>query len=188
MCGIAGIVRIDGAPADASLVRQMTSRLAHRGPDGDGFFVEGAVGLGHRRLSIIDVEGGAQPISNEDQTVHATFNGEIYNFRELRKQLESSGHRFRTSSDSEILVHAWEQWGTECVHRLRGMFAFAIWDKNRECLFLARDRLGIKPLHYTLLDDGLLVFASELKAITHHAQVPCEIDDEAVEGDGFGDV
>ncbi len=166
---------------DEQEIRALNDTMFHRGPDGDGIFTEAGVSLGHRRLSIIDVEGGKQPLFNEDYTVALTYNGEIYNYRELEAELKSKGHVFRTRCDTEVIVHAWEEWGVRCVDRFNGMFAFAIWDKNRECLFLARDRLGIKPLHYTLLDDGLFVFASELKAVTHHAQVKCDIDDEAVE-------
>ena len=169
MCGIAGILRTDGSPAESADLRRMTSRLVHRGPDGDGLYVDGPVGLGHRRLSIIDLNGGAQPLANEDGTVHVTFNGEIYNFRELQRQLQSRGHVFRTSSDTEVLVHAWEQWGTDCVSHLRGMFAFAIWDANQQQLFLARDRVGIKPLLYSW-QHGYLAFASEMQALT---VLPC---------------
>lgn len=165
MCGIAGLLRTDGKSADAALVRLMTDRIAHRGPDGEGAFIDGPVGLGHRRLSIIDPEGGSQPLSNEDGRIQIVFNGEIYNFKELRRQLQNYGHRFRTSSDSEVIVHAWEEWGTGCVQHLRGMFAFAIWDGHRQQLYLARDRVGIKPLLYSW-QTGYFAFGSEMQALT----------------------
>ena len=180
MCGIAGILRTDGAPVDRKTLMRMTSRLVHRGPDGDGIFTEGTVGLGHRRLSIIDVEGGTQPIANEDGSVHVTFNGEIYNFRELQSQLKSHGHSFRTSSDSEVLVHAWEQWGPNCVDHLRGMFAFAVFDSKQRKLFLARDRVGIKPLLYSW-QNGYLAFASEMQALTTLPDFATEIDLQAID-------
>lgn len=165
MCGIAGILRLDGQPACQLQLQSMSDRLIHRGPDGSGCFIDGPAGLAHRRLSIIDLEGGRQPLANEDLTVHVTFNGEIYNFRQLQKDLESRGHQFRTSSDTEVIVHAWEQWGSECVHHLRGMFAFAVWDSRKQTLFLARDRVGIKPLLYTV-QPGYVAFASEMQALT----------------------
>jgi asparagine synthase (glutamine-hydrolysing) len=166
---------------DRALLGRMTGSIAHRGPDGEGFHVEPGVGLGHRRLSIIDLAGGKQPIYNEDGTVAITFNGEIYNFPALRDELEQAGHRFQTRSDTETIVHAWEQWGEHCVDRLGGMFAFALWDRNQETLFLARDRLGKKPLYYTFVDDGMLLFASELKALLVHASLPRELEPHAVE-------
>ena len=182
MCGISGIVDLAGKrPIDEALLKDINDTMVHRGPDGDGLFVEPGVGFGHRRLSIIDLEGGKQPLFNEDYTVVVTYNGEIYNFREIEIELKAKGHVFRTRCDTEVIVHAWEEWGVNCVDRFNGMFAFAIWDKNAETLFLARDRLGIKPLHYTLLDDGQLIFASELKAIKQHPAVTCEIDPQAVE-------
>ena len=145
-------------------VERMTHALAHRGPDDWGVHVEGGVGLGHRRLSIIDVEGGQQPLGNEDGSVWVAYNGEIYNHLDLRQELLARGHQFRTRCDTEVLVHAYEEFGSECVDHLNGMFAFAIWDSPRQRLFLARDRLGIKPLYYALTEDELL-FASEIKAI-----------------------
>ena len=141
----------------------MTGQLRHRGPDGDGFYSSGGVGLGHRRLSIIDLDGGRQPLSNEDGSIWVTFNGEIYNFAELRHRLEQRGHRFQTKSDTEVIVHAYEEWGEKSVEHLRGMFAFAVWDEPRRRLFLARDRIGIKPLYYLEL-PGLFAFASEMQA------------------------
>jgi asparagine synthase (glutamine-hydrolysing) len=165
MCGIAGILKLDPrAGVDEQRLAAMRDSLAHRGPDGAGSVVRGPVGLAHRRLSIIDLEGGRQPMSNRDGTVWLTYNGELYNFRELRKELEARGHRFRTASDTEVVLEAWQAFGEGCVDRLRGMFAFALWDADRQCLFLARDRLGIKPLYFSAV-AGELLFASEIKAI-----------------------
>lgn len=162
----------------------MTDVLAHRGPDGRGIHrdvtEEGGVALGHRRLSIIDLAGGKQPLCNEEATAWLTFNGEIYNYRELRTELKAQGHRFRTDSDSEVIVHLYEQYGTGCVQRLRGMFAFAIWDQRRRRLFLARDRLGQKPLVYRC-EQGRLLFASEIKALLQVPDVPREIDHVALD-------
>ncbi len=139
------------------------------------------MGFGHRRLSIIDLSGGKQPLFNEDNTVVVTYNGEIYNFQELSIELRSLGHHFRTHCDTEVIVHAWEQWGDSCVDRFRGMFAFALWDRNKQTLFLARDRIGIKPLYYANLNDGGFIFASELKSLKEYASFPHEIDPRAVE-------
>jgi len=165
MCGIAGIVsaRADHK-FDYDILRRMCHTIAHRGPDEEGLFVKSGAALGMRRLRIIDLAGGQQPIFNEDRTVWVVFNGEIYNFLELRKELEAKGHRFRTHSDTEVIVHLYEDLGTDCVHKLRGMFAFALFDEQRRYLLLARDRLGKKPLHYALA-DGQLLFGSEIKAI-----------------------
>lgn len=163
MCGIAGFGGLPGAGEHE--LRRMCDRITHRGPDDDGWLVDGPVGIGMRRLSIIDLGGGKQPISNEDGTIHVVFNGEIYNFRELRRDLERRGHAFRTGTDTECLVHLYEEYGRELVHHLRGMFAFAIWDSRRQRLLLARDRLGIKPLYYRRDGTGVS-FASELKALT----------------------
>ena len=171
MCGIAGIVRWDGAPVPAADSRGMCSAIVHRGPDDEGVYLGDGVALGMRRLSIIDLEGGHQPISNEDGSVWIVFNGEVYNYRELRRDLERRGHVFQTGSDTETIVHLYEDLGARCVDRLRGMFAFAIWDERRHQLLLARDRLGIKPLYYAER-DGELVFASELKPILQLARVP----------------
>jgi asparagine synthase (glutamine-hydrolysing) len=182
MCGITGIVDLKGRrQIDAGLLKRMNSALEHRGPDGDGFHVEPGVGFGHRRLSIIDLEGGKQPLYNEDHTVVVTYNGEIYNFREIEVELRARGHVFRTRCDTEVIVHAWEEWGERCVDRFNGMFAFAIWDQNKETLFLARDRLGVKPLYYTVLADGRLLFASELKALLVCPEVSRRVDATAVE-------
>ena len=182
MCGIVGIFSPgDSGGVSRRLLEQMTNRLTHRGPDDSGFHVEQGVGLGFRRLSIIDVAGGHQPIFNEDGTVAAIFNGEIYNFRELRAELVDGGHRFSTSADSEVLVHGWETWGEDLLPRLRGMFAFALWDRPRRLLFLARDRLGIKPLYYSQLPDGRWIFGSELKALLADPALPRQIDPRAVD-------
>ncbi len=172
MCGIAGRVNFSrSTPVSRELVERMTDALAHRGPDGRGCFVAEGAGLGHRRLSIIDLATGDQPLANEDQTIWTVFNGEIYNFADLREELTAHGHQFRTQSDTEVIVHAYEQWGDGAVERLRGMFAFAVWDLRRRRLLLARDRLGIKPLHYALVPGGL-VFGSEIKALLEDGDVP----------------
>ena len=164
MCGIAGIVRWDHAPVFEHEIRSMCGAMAHRGPDDEGIYLGDGVALGMRRLSIIDVDNGRQPVSNEDGSVWIVFNGEIYNYQELRRDLERSGHTFRTASDTETIVHLYEELGPRCVDRLRGMFAFAIWDVPRRRLLLARDRLGIKPLYFAER-DGELLFSSELKPI-----------------------
>jgi asparagine synthase (glutamine-hydrolysing) len=180
MCGIAGIVYTDPAhPVDQALLRRMTDVMAHRGPDADGFHVGKGVGLGHRRLSIIDVAGGDQPIYNEDRSKAVIFNGEIYNFPELRIGLEARGHRFVTRTDTEAIVHAYEEYGEACVARLRGMFAFAIWDETERRLLLARDRVGKKPLYYRLHGQGLW-FASELKALLQDPKLKRVVDLEAL--------
>lgn len=182
MCGIAGIIDIRSRrELDRGLVVRMNDSLEHRGPDEQGTYFEPGVALAHRRLSIIDLSSGQQPLFNEDETVVVVFNGEIYNFQELAEELKEHGHQFRTHSDTEVIVHAWEQWGSACVERFRGMFAFAIWDRNKETVFLARDRLGIKPLYYAVLSNGYLVFGSELKALRVHPDMPSEIDPTAVE-------
>src|SRR5205085_1325229 len=149
---------------DEARLKRMRDVLRHRGPDGEGLWIDGPVGLGHRRLSIIDVAGGAQPMSNEDGSVWITYNGEVYNHAELRPGLEARGHVYRSRSDTETILHLYEDEGERCVERLRGMFAFAIWDRTRGRLLLARDRLGIKPLYYARTEHELL-FASEIKAL-----------------------
>src|SRR5436853_816923 len=165
MCGIAGVLYADPErPPEPAVLRAMGAALAHRGPDAEGFWDEPGVGLVHRRLSIIDLSGGGQPLANEDGSVWVVFNGEIYNFQELRDGLEARGHRFRTHSDTEVLVHLYEEHGEELVTHLRGMFAFALWDRTRRRLLLARDRVGIKPL-YLSRDDDKVLFGSALKAI-----------------------
>lgn len=175
MCGICGIFDRSGNLIDKVSIERMTMVLGHRGPDGDGYLWDGEIGLGHRRLSIIDIAGGAQPIGNEDGGVQVIFNGEIYNFVELRKELQDAGHEFKSRSDTEVIVHAYEQWGSDCVNRFNGMFAFALWDKHKRKLLLARDHLGIKPLYYTLIGNRL-AFASEIKALFQVPGCPREID------------
>lgn len=165
MCGICGVVALEGGrPASQEELRAMSDVIFHRGPDDDGFFSDGPVGLGFRRLSIVDLSGGHQPMSNEDGSVWIIFNGEIYNHADHRADLERRGHRYRTRSDSETIIHLYEEYGADCLHHLRGMFAFAIWDARKRQLFCARDRLGIKPFYYAL-QDGRFIFASEMKAI-----------------------
>jgi asparagine synthase (glutamine-hydrolysing) len=179
MCGIVGVVNLDGARADASLVARMNEAIRHRGPDEEGAYLKGHVGLAMRRLAIIDLAGGQQPIANEDRTCWIVFNGEIYNYRELKKQLEDLGHRFRTDCDTEAIVHAYEQYGADCPRHLRGMFAFAIWDERKQELFLARDRVGKKPLLYAKA-GGSFVFGSEFTALLLHPSVGREVDREAL--------
>ena len=182
MCGITGIVDLKATrPIDRAVLTRMNESQHHRGPDGGGLHVEPGVGLGHRRLSIIDVATGQQPLYNEDGSVVVVYNGEIYNYQSLMPELVALGHVFRTKSDTEVIVHAWEAWGERCVERFRGMFAFALWDRNRETLFLARDRLGVKPLHYALLPDGTLLFGSELKSLLVHGGLDRTIDPCAIE-------
>ena len=182
MCGITGIFDTRGArEIDRAQLHRMNESQHHRGPDEGGLHLEPGLGLGHRRLSIIDLSTGQQPLFNEDGSVAIVFNGEIYNYRELIPELQALGHTFRTKSDTEVIVHAWEAWGEACVERLRGMFAFGLWDRHRETLFLARDRLAVKPLHYALLDDGMLVFGSELKSLLAHGGMRRDLDPLAVE-------
>ena len=182
MCGIVGIFDLSGKRnIPRELVARMNESQLHRGPDEGGFHFEPGVGLGHRRLSIIDLSTGQQPLYNEDGSVVIVYNGEIYNYRDLIPELIGLGHTFKTKSDTEVIVHAWEQWGEDCVRRLRGMFAFALWDRNRETLFLARDRLGVKPLYYARLRDGNLIFGSELKSMLVHPGFEREIEPRAVE-------
>jgi asparagine synthase (glutamine-hydrolysing) len=179
MCGIAGIVDVTGRPVDERLLRAMTTIQAHRGPDGDGFVCRGPVGLGHRRLAIIDLVTGDQPMANDDGSIWLVFNGEIYNFQELRRDLEARGARFRTSSDTEVILRAYEMFGLDCVSMLRGMFAFAILDERARRVVLARDRVGIKPLVFAW-DGRRLVFGSELKGVLEDPSIPRSIDDEAL--------
>ena len=154
---------------------------SHRGPDGEGYHFEDGVGLAHRRLSIIDIDGGHQPLFNEDGSVAVTYNGEIYNFRRLQQELQARGHRFQTRCDTEVIVHGWEEWSESCVDRFNGMFAFGVWDRNTESLFLARDRIGIKPLYYAITEDRFLIFATELKALLLHPELQPQLHDEAIE-------
>jgi len=181
MCGIVGKLNFDSDRAiDEILLRQMNGVLGHRGPDDEGIWVQGSVGLGHRRLAIIDLSPtGHQPMSNEDGTIWITFNGEIYNHLELRAELEQRGHRYRGNSDTETLIHLYEEYGCDCVKYLRGMFAFALWDEQQRCLFLARDRFGQKPLLYAETADGL-TFASEFKALLQDPAVSREINEVAI--------
>jgi asparagine synthase (glutamine-hydrolysing) len=181
MCGICGIVNFNGTePVDRRLVERMTSAQVHRGPDDYGYFVENNVGLGHRRLSIIDLSGGKQPIYNEDGSVVVVFNGEIYNYADLTAELLAKGHHFATRSDTETIVHAYEEYGDDCMRDFRGMFAFAVWDRRRKHLLLVRDRLGIKPLYYYAGKD-FFIFASEIKSLLHHPGVPREVDHQALD-------
>jgi asparagine synthase (glutamine-hydrolysing) len=180
MCGLTGLFRFDSGAVDAGLLRRMTDSLAHRGPDGDGFHIEPGVGFGHRRLAIVDVGGGQQPMYNEDSSVVIVFNGEIYNFPDLRPKLQALGHVFRNRCDTEAIIHAWESYGPDCLTHLDGMFAFALWDRNRRQLFLARDRLGKKPLHYAATQHGF-AFASELRAFAQLPGLSRKIDARAVD-------
>ena len=161
MCGIAGLISKNGDIAKN--IKKMSERIKHRGPDGEGFFIDGNVALAHRRLAIIDLSTGNQPMFNEDESVVVVFNGEIYNYLELREELKNLGHVFKTNSDTEVLVHGFEEWHVELPKHLRGMFAFAIYDKKSQELFLARDNFGIKPLYYAYMNDTFM-FASEIKA------------------------
>ena len=182
MCGITGIFDTRGkAEIDRSVLHRMNESQHHRGPDEVGLHIEPGVGLGHRRLSIIDLSTGQQPLFNEDGSVVIVFNGEIYNYAELIPELLALGHVFHTRSDTEVIVHAWEAWGADCVKRLRGMFAFALWDRNRETLFLARDRLAVKPMYYAWLADGSFIFGSELKSLLAHGGLERVMDPLAVE-------
>lgn len=183
MCGISGIFDTRGT---STISRDLISRInniqSHRGPDENEVHLEPGLALGHRRLSVIDLATGTQPLFNEDGTVGIVFNGEIYNYLELMQELKDLGYRFRTRSDTEVIVHAWQAWGEACVHRLRGMFAFALWDRKHQTLFLARDRMGVKPMHYAWLPDGSFIFGSELKVLTAHPGFVRDIDPLAVEG------
>jgi asparagine synthase (glutamine-hydrolysing) len=182
MCGIAGIIGADrSCKVDPAELHQMCQTIVHRGPDDEGVYVEGNVGLGMRRLSIIDLSTGHQPIHNEDRTVWVVFNGEIYNFAHLRTQLEGRGHRFYTNSDTEVIVHLYEEHGADCVQELRGMFALALWDESRQRLLLARDRFGKKPLHYAL-SHGRLLFGSEIKAVLASAPELSDVNAQALLG------
>src|SRR5271169_3622480 len=181
MCGICGKLMFGSeARVSPALVKAMADTIRHRGPDDEGYYVSGPIGLGFRRLSIIDLQRGHQPVSNEDGALQIIFNGEIYNFQELRAFLLSQGHVFKTQSDTEVIVHLYEELGPQCLEKLRGMFAFAIWDENTNTLFLARDRVGIKPLYYCLTDTSL-IFASEIKAILADPSVNREIAPEIID-------
>ena len=179
MCGICGVINLNQQPPDQTLVRRMNAVLTHRGPDAEGYYFKGPVGLGSRRLSIIDLAGGDMPVYNEDGSIAIVFNGEIYGYVELRAELERLGHRFATRSDTETIVHAYEEYGSDCLQHLNGMFAFALWDSNRQELFLARDRVGEKPLFFARVGDRL-IFASEIKALLQDPACSREVDYEAV--------
>ena len=185
MCGICGVIGIESREASEALTRRMMAAIVHRGPDEEGILIAPPVAAGMRRLSIIDLPGGSQPVWNETGTLAVVYNGEIYNFRELREELESAGHKFRTHSDTEIIVHAYEAWGEKCVERLSGMFAFAVVEMPEGSLgrpvriFIARDRLGIKPLYYCFA-DGCLFFASEVRALLASGAVPANLSADAV--------
>lgn len=175
MCGIAGIVHFDASPVDRALVGRMLAAIRHRGPDAYGVRIEGAAGLAHARLSIIDLQGGGQPMTNEDGSLWITFNGEIFNYVELREVLQAKGHRFATRSDTEVILHAYEEYGEDCVHRFNGQWAFALWDVRRKTLFLSRDRLGVRPLFFATVGEKFL-FGSEIKAIFAHPAAVRELD------------
>jgi len=180
MCGVVGMFNRAGEPASSAVLQAMTAKLAHRGPDGEGTYLDGALGLGHRRLAIIDLsEAGHQPMATPDGRFVISYNGEIYNFRELRRELEAAGRTFQSRCDTEVLLQAYAQWGRECLNRLNGMFAFAVWDRQARELFLARDRYGIKPLYYARCGNAFL-FASEIKAMTVHPAFKAEVDREAL--------
>ncbi|TLZ79031.1 MAG: asparagine synthase (glutamine-hydrolyzing) [Methanobacteriota archaeon] len=181
MCGIAGKYNLDGAPVDRDLLNRMADAMFHRGPDEGGFYAGGPFGMAIRRLSIIDLDSGRQPISNEDGSIWVALNGEIYNYVELRDELRARGHSFRTETDTEVIVHLYEERGERCVDALRGMFAFAVWDERTRTLMLARDRLGKKPLYYAVLPERTIVFASELKAVLEDESVQRTIDLEALD-------
>ncbi|SFC66084.1 asparagine synthase (glutamine-hydrolysing) [Polaromonas sp. OV174] len=182
MCGITGIFDTrGGSDISRAVLQRMNDSQLHRGPDEGSLHIEPGVGLGHRRLSIIDIATGQQPLFNEDGSVVVVFNGEIYNYQQLILELQALGHVFHTRSDTEVIVHAWESWGADCVKRFRGMFAFALWDRNQQTFFMARDRMGVKPMYYALLDDGTLLFGSELKSILAHGGLRRDIDPLAVE-------
>lgn len=182
MCGISGLFDITGKREfPRNLIERINNIQSHRGPDEAGIHLEPGIALGHRRLSIIDLATGQQPLCNEDNSIWVVFNGEIYNYQELMSELSALGHTFHTHSDTEVIVHAWEAWGEACVERFRGMFAFVLWDRNRQTLFLARDRMGVKPLFYAWLDDDTLIFGSELKVVTAHPSFKRQIDPNAVE-------
>ncbi len=181
MCGIAGIVNLAEADAiDETGIRRMLAMIRHRGPDQFGIYLDRFAGLGNARLSIIDLSSGQQPISNEDGTLWIVFNGEIFNYLELRPELEARGHRFATKCDTEVILHAFEEFGPDCLQRFNGQFAFAIWDARKRALFLARDRLGVRPLFYTQVGHAL-IFGSEIKAILADRRVRAEMDPAALD-------
>ncbi len=177
MCGICGVASPGKTiEVSKSILEKMNNAMLHRGPDGEGYYINDQVGLGSRRLSIIDVNGGDQPISNEDKSIWIVFNGEIYNYRELREHLMVRGHVFQTQTDTEVIIHLYEEFGLDCVQHLNGIFAFSLWDDNKKQLFLARDRMGVKPLYYTTLSDGQFVFGSEMKVVLANPKVQRDLD------------
>jgi len=181
MCGIVGRLNFDGTPVNLTALTAARDMLANRGPDGAGTWVDGAVGLAHRRLSILDLSDlGAQPMRSADGSLVITYNGEIYNFRDLREELSIAGHRFATQTDTEVILAAYREWGIDCLRRFNGMFAFGLWDTDRRSLFLARDRIGVKPLYYSL-DQRRIAFGSTLKAVTAFNDVSREISREAMD-------
>jgi asparagine synthase (glutamine-hydrolysing) len=180
MCGIAGILKLHGGSADQGALGKMLSVLSHRGPDGNGFYAAGPVGLAHARLSIIDLEGGRQPMSTANGRLWITFNGEIFNYVELREELIRKGHQFASHSDTEVILHLYQEEGERCVNRLNGQWAFAIWDTTRQKLFMSRDRVGVRPLFYTQTEDSFL-FASEIKALLTSPYVSCGLDLKALD-------
>ena len=179
MCGFCGFT--GEVVSRDEVLRRMADKITHRGPDSQGYYLDGGIAMAFRRLSIIDLDGGSQPIYNEDRSKVLMFNGEIYNYRSLRRQLLDAGHIFSTETDSEVLLHGYEEWGEELLSKLRGMFAFAVWDKAEQSLFLARDNFGIKPMHYTLFPDGRLIYASEIKCILEHPDFVKEFNEEALD-------
>ena len=181
MCGIVGIVNSKSRRVNREVLAEMNEAIFHRGPDEDGFFAEENVGLAMRRLSIIDLAGGQQPIFNSDRTKLIVFNGEIYNFQELRKTLADDGDKFSTNSDTEVILHLYEKYGVDCLEHLRGMFAFAIWDETEKSLFIARDRVGKKPLLYSHQANGDLIFGSEFQALLKHPDISREVDNSAID-------
>src|SRR6266851_863545 len=186
MCGIAGFVTTAPAASSEAVLRRMADRIRHRGPDDSGFYTDSEAFLAHRRLSIIDLSGGHQPMSNESRSVWITYNGEVFNHAALRPDLERAGHRYTTCSDTETIIHAYEEHGPDCVTLFRGMFAFAVWDTSKRTLFCARDRLGIKPFYY-YWDGRLFAFASEIKALLEHPAISAELEESVIaEYLGFG--
>src|SRR5688500_10366691 len=181
MCGIVGIAYANSRRVERANLQKMNDAIIHRGPDDDGFYFNESVGLAMRRLAIIDLAHGQQPIHNRDRTAWIVFNGEIYNFQQLRKDLEERGHVFYTNSDTEAIVHLYDEFGADCVRHLRGMFAFAIWDEKDKSLFIARDRVGKKPLLYSHRANGAFVFGSEFQALLAHPDISREIDYEAID-------
>ena len=179
MCGISGIINLNNAPVSEKILSDMNSSQIHRGPNEGYLKIFGNVGFAHRRLSIIDLDNGKQPMSNEDENIWLTFNGEIYNHVELRKRLLKRGHIFKTSSDSEVILHLYEEYGRNCIKDLEGMFAFAVYDRNKQIIFIARDRLGQKPLHYYKNND-IFIFSSELQALIKHSNVDRTVNKQAV--------